>query len=295
VTSEPGQGTTFAFRVPLAVSSAPVESPRPQGEAQDLAAFVAARGRGVRILVVEDNVTNQFVARSILKVDGIHVDVAANGYEAIEAVTRHGYDLVFMDLQMPEMDGLTATKSIRARGGRFAELPIVAFSANAYASDIEACAAAGMNGHVAKPVQKETLRSAVIDALSGRTCGGAAQIPAGDTTDAPEFDRRAVDALIEGLTLEVVEELLTSFVRDSKVKIERLPELLDNHERLTIEVHALKSAGAQVGAMQLSRLAAALEQRALAREAIGREELTALKTALDGYGAQLALVVRPLH
>ena len=291
VTSVQGHGSTFTFRLPLAIASAPVVAARPHGQTQDLAAFVAARGRAVRILVVEDNVTNQFVARSILKVDGVHVDVAANGHEAIEAVTRHGYDLVFMDLQMPEMDGLTATRTIRARGGRFAELPIVAFSANAYASDIDACAAAGMNGHVAKPVQKETLHSAVIDALSGRTCSGVAQTPSGDGQDAPEFDRRAVDALIEGLTLEVVEELLTSFVRDSKIKIERLPDLLGDHARLTIEVHALKSAGAQVGAMQLSRLAAVLEKRALAREAIGGGELTALKSALDDYSAKLGQLV----
>jgi CheY-like chemotaxis protein len=181
---------------------------------------------------------------------------------------------------------LTATRQIRARGGRFAELPIIAFSANAYASDIEACVAAGMNGHVAKPVQKDILCGAVIDVLSGRLCGTGVA-PASDGADAPEFDRRAVDALVEGLTMQVVEELLTSFVSDTKTKIDSLPELLGNYERLTIEVHSLKSAGAQVGAMQLSRLAAVLEKRALAREPVGQNELIALKTALDGYGAGL--------
>lgn len=287
VTSVAGHGSTFKFHVPLAISSAPAAAMlRQAAPAQDLAAFVAARGRGVRILVVEDNVTNQFVARCILKADGVHVDVAANGHEAIDAVTRHHYDLVFMDVQMPEMDGLTATRHIRARGGRCAEMPIIAFSANAYVSDIEACVSAGMNGHIAKPVQKDILCGAVIDVLSGRSCG-AGVAPASEGADAPEFDRRSVDALVEGLTMEVVEELLTSFVSDTKTKIESLPELLDNYERLTIEVHALKSAGAQVGAMQLSRLAAVLEKRTLAREPVGQDELIALKTALDGYGAGL--------
>ncbi|MBP6014181.1 MAG: response regulator [Alphaproteobacteria bacterium] len=291
-TSVLGQGSTFAFRVRLAIGSVPMTATSSnEHDAKDLGAFVAARGRGVRILVVEDNLTNQFVARSILKVDGIHIDVAANGYEAIEAVARHSYDLVLMDMQMPEMDGLTATRAIRARGGRFADLPIIAFSANAYARDIEACAAAGMNGHVAKPVQKETLRGAVIDALSGRKCGVVAT-PGTLGNDAAEFDRSAVDALIDGLTMDVAAELLTSFVKDSNAKIEQLPALLENYERLTIEVHALKSAGAQVGAMRLSQLSAALERRAVARDAIGREEFLALKTALDGYGSELAKVVR---
>ena len=292
VKSTVGQGSTFTFRVPLAVATAPAEATQSRRQSQDLAAFVAARGRCVRILVVEDNMTNQFVARSILKVDGIHIDVAGNGLEAIDSVTRHDYDLVFMDLQMPEMDGLTATKLLRARGGRFAALPIVAFSANAYASDVEACAEAGMNGHVAKPVQKETLQQAVIDALSGRSANGASSTSSEHNPDASDFDRSAVDALIEGLTAEVVGELLTSFVQDTRAKLERLPELLDNYERLAVEVHALKSAGAQVGAMRLSKLATALERRALQRDPITADELTPLKSTLDRYSAQLGDIVR---
>jgi len=81
---------------------------------------------------------------------------------------------------------------------------------------------------------------------------------------------------------------LTSFVRDSNARIERLPALLAEYEKLTIEVHAMKSAGAQVGAMRLSRLAAGLERRALDREAVTSEDVAALKAALDGFETGLA-------
>jgi hypothetical protein len=214
--------------------------------------------------------------------------VAANGREAIEAVSRHPYDLVFMDVQMPEMDGLSATRELRARGDRYTDLPIIGFSANAFASDVEACRKAGMNGHVAKPVQKETLCAAVVDVLSGRVpISPATTIAAGGEGDAPDLDRRAIDALIDGLTVTVVDELLASFIADTKAKLDRLPKLLDKAERLTVDVHALKSASAQMGAAKLSRLAASLERQAESGEGVSLEALTELKTAFDRYCSDL--------
>ena len=297
VQSELGKGSTFSFRLPVRTAAAGATDTAPTHETRSLSEFVRALGRSVRILVVEDNVTNQFVARSILKAEGVTVDVAANGREALEAVSRHPYDLVFMDVQMPEMDGLTATRELRARGDRYAALPIIGFSANAFASDIEACRKAGMNGHVAKPVQKETLCAAVVDVLSGRMLGASTAPPSslGDG-DVPDLDRRAIDALIDGLTATVVNELLVSFVVETKAKLERLPALLEKTERLTIEVHSLKSASAQMGAAKLSRLAASLERQAGDGEAVSTEVLTELKTAFDRYCCDLyreRLVVPP--
>lgn len=285
VTSVEGRGSTFSFQAPFPLADAPAASTQiANAVTEDLTAFVAGRGQGVRILVVEDNVTNQFVARSILAVEGVEVDLASDGAEAVEAVARRDYDLVFMDMQMPEMDGLTATRLIRARGGRCAEVPIIAFSANAFTSDVEACVRAGMNGHVAKPVQKETLQGAVVDVLSGRACGvGPGAGRASDGADAPAFDRNQVQQLVEGLTEAVVQDLLVSFLKDTKAKLERLPGMLGETKRLTVEVHALKSAGAQVGALALSRLAATLEKRAVSGDAIDERDLAALRQALEAY------------
>jgi CheY-like chemotaxis protein/HPt (histidine-containing phosphotransfer) domain-containing protein len=284
-----GQGSVFSFRLQLKTGDRSMLAPQTLSADHDLGAAVAKLKRTVRILVVEDNITNQIVARNVLKMDGVHVDVACNGREAVDAVMRHPYDLVFMDVQMPVLDGLAAAREIRAHGGsRLAALPIIAFSANAYASDVDACLKAGMNGHVAKPVQKETLRAAVVQALSGVFTTAARQPSDEVPDDAPAYDAACVDGLIEAVTLNVVQDLLTSFVRDSNARIERLPALLTEYEKLTIEVHAMKSAGAQVGAMRLSRLAAGLERRALDREAVTNEDVAALKAALDGFETGLA-------
>ena len=107
--------------------------------------------RGASILLAEDNEVNQLVASKILKNAGFEVTIANNGREAVEFVHQHNYDLVLMDIQMPEMDGLAATQAIR-REARFSALPIVAMTAHAMAGDRELSLKAGMNDHINKPI-----------------------------------------------------------------------------------------------------------------------------------------------
>ncbi|HET8706511.1 MAG TPA: response regulator, partial [Pseudomonadales bacterium] len=114
-----------------------------------------------QVLLVEDNVVNQKVAVKMLENIGCRVDVASDGKQAVEAVKAGHYALVLMDCQMPEMDGLEATRRIRAMGGRFAQLPIIAITANAYKSDEEACRAAGMNDFMSKPITQTLLAQMV--------------------------------------------------------------------------------------------------------------------------------------
>ena len=99
----------------------------------------------------------------------MQLDIVGDGLKAVEAAARHDYDVIFMDMNMPEMDGLDATRRIRAqgkaRGGALATIPIIAFTANAFAEDIAACYEAGMNRFVSKPVNKEALLSELLDVL----------------------------------------------------------------------------------------------------------------------------------
>ncbi len=158
VRSTPGSGTTFSLSVPLRVLSA-VAAASPAGGPPSNA---AGDERHEAVLLVEDNEVNQRVATRMLQRLGLHSDVAANGSEALGRLERSRYDLVFMDLQMPVMDGFEASTELRRReqatGGH---VPIIAMTANALPEDREACFAAGMDDHVAKPVTLAELRRVV--------------------------------------------------------------------------------------------------------------------------------------
>jgi two-component system sensor histidine kinase/response regulator len=126
------------------------------------AATLAAGGR---VLVAEDNEINIFLVRTILEAVGFELVVAVNGHEAIEAARRQPFDLILMDVQMPDMDGLTATRRIRALGGAAADTPIVAMTANAMRGDQEACLAAGMDDFISKPFEPVAFLKVVSRAL----------------------------------------------------------------------------------------------------------------------------------
>jgi CheY-like chemotaxis protein len=121
----------------------------------------------LRILLVEDNPVNQILAQRLLEKQGHTVFVACNGRAALEAVREQAFDLVLMDLQMPEMDGLETTAAIRAcEQGTGKRLPIIALTAQALQGDRERCLAAGMDGYLAKPVQCQQLLQTVADIAS---------------------------------------------------------------------------------------------------------------------------------
>lgn len=161
VVSAPGQGSTFTARLPFGrpegsdsvvpVPVAPVEEWRPLS-------------RSLRVLVVEDNPTNQRVAVQLLKKLGAAAEVAVDGGEAINHLRARIYDVVFMDCHMPVMDGLEATRAIRALSGASAAVPIIAMTASATEDDRVACIAAGMNGYLAKPVDLRALHRALVEA-----------------------------------------------------------------------------------------------------------------------------------
>ena len=159
VESEIGRGSAFHVVVPVGRAASEIVAVRPNG-------WRRSTERPLEILLAEDHPVNQLVARRVLERQGHTVTIVSNGRAALEAVQRRRFDVVLMDVQMPEMDGLEATAAIRAaerrRGGH---VHIVAMTAHAMKGDRERCLAAGMDGYVSKPVQAEELRDALQDIL----------------------------------------------------------------------------------------------------------------------------------
>ncbi len=184
VESAPGRGTTFRFRLTLPVATQPLEQPKRTSVVAAFETVVKQFGRRPRLLFAEDNPTNQFVARRLLKALDIELDMVGNGLQAVDAAYAHPYDVICMDVRMPEMDGLAATRLIRAFGGSLATVPIIALTANAFPEDVRACYAAGMSQFVAKPVNRETLVTALMSALSLHPdpVPDAAAVPVRETT-----------------------------------------------------------------------------------------------------------------
>jgi signal transduction histidine kinase len=154
VDSELGKGSTFWFTVRLRRATDPLPESLPGSSVEPSKEQLRRLHGGARVLLVEDDEINQDVATAVLEAGGMQVDIASNGAEAVELARDVHYELILMDMQMPVMDGVTATRAVRALPGR-GTTPIVAMTANAYSDDRLACQEAGMNDFVTKPVNPE--------------------------------------------------------------------------------------------------------------------------------------------
>ncbi len=157
VESEPGHGTKFWFTVQCSPGKAPAKVSAPP-----LAPTIEADANELKILVAEDNPIIRTLISKLLSKRGYRPDLVCNGKEAVAAVKRQSYDLVLMDMQMPEMDGISAAKEIRASTGPEREVPIIALTANALVGQRDICLAAGMNDFLTKPIQPDALYAGIV-------------------------------------------------------------------------------------------------------------------------------------
>jgi len=261
--------------------------------------------RGARVLLVEDNLFNQEVATEILQGLGVEVDVADNGAIAVEKVTKGEYDAVLMDVQMPVMDGLTAAKEIRCLG--WDHLPIIAMTANVMQQDRDRCFAAGMNDHLAKPVDPKMLASMLVKWLrrpsevleqgAAMACegGGAAGWPQLPHIDADVFDVEALAAVHQG-DMEKMKAAVSGFLVMASRKIAALPQLVDDRELLQQAVSSLKTSAHTIGARGLVRVAGDIEsvsahgspQTVAMQVELLNAEYTQLRSAIESLSIERA-------
>ena len=254
-------------------------SPVPPSQISNLKSQIdGTRRRCARILLAEDNITNQQVALGILKKLGYRADAVANGQEALQALTDLPYDLVLMDVQMPVLDGLEATRQIRdpQSAVRNHALPIIAMTAHAMTGDREKCLAAGMNDYVSKPVEPRTLAEALDKWLPPEAIArpAAAPGPAAPEAAAPAgaaapeavvFDQAALlQRLMNDPDLARI--ILHAFLLDMPQQIQALRGHLaaGDAKGVQFQAHTIKGAASNVGAEALRAAASELEKTAQA-------------------------------
>jgi PAS domain S-box-containing protein len=242
--SVPGQGSRFHFELPVETVETAEAGPAPV-----VAAMPSSAAAGVRVLVAEDNPVNQLVVQTMLAKRGLVVDIAGDGEQALARLAEGDYAAVFMDCQMPNLDGYSATRRLRAEGRR---LPVIAMTAHAMKGDRERCLEAGMDDYMTKPVRSEVLDEVIERWLA----------PAGPSAV-------AVEALIDEVRMQtfrddypdIVDQLLELFLSSTPPLLDELRTAVDagDQDELRRTAHKLKGSCQNIGATFMVTLCRTIE------------------------------------
>ncbi len=213
-----------------------------------------------RILLAEDNLANQLVAKTMLTRAGYQIDIANNGLEAIAALDRAQYDLILMDVRMPKLDGISATQQIRNSDAAWATIPIIAMTANAFDTDIERCLASGMDAFLPKPVNRNNLLDTVDKFMTGdsHTDTTTQRI---EPSDDSILELNTINKLIADTSPEAAAAIMGMFVQELEKFQAYLATLSDTPELKAIRemAHSCKSSAGYCGAQQFQQLAQKIE------------------------------------
>jgi signal transduction histidine kinase/DNA-binding response OmpR family regulator len=293
VESQPGVGSTFTVRIDAGALDG-VQVVKGLSESLATPAHDPVRTEPIRlsgrILLAEDGIDNQRLLCAHLRKAGATVTVAANGRIAVEAARAEAFDLILMDMQMPEMDGYTAARTLRDEGR---DLPIVALTAHAMSGDREKCLAAGCSDYLTKPVRRDRLLTCVAAHLRARTSRPPVESPAAPSP-APERPAETRGTVIKSTFAadDDMKQIVGEFVAELPAQTARLKALLDAGDlaELRRAVHQLKGAGGGYGFADITTLATQAEQSIrqeaqLERVAADVRSLVDLLRQVEGYDA----------
>jgi len=297
VESEPGEGSSFIFTAVFGHGNEEEITARSSQKGFDIEQLKSIQG--ARILLVEDNEINQQVAQEILEKAGFVIDIAEDGKQAVEAVEKTSYDLVLMDIQMPVMDGYESSKEIR-KNPQFKDLPILAMSASAMTQDMENALAAGMNGHVPKPIELNLLFSALLEWIKPGEREMPEPVIIADSqenpienelpTDLPGIDTKTGLERVAG-NEKLYRNILKKFAKNQATSIEEMRKALEDNdiELATRLAHTIKGVAGNIGATHLQTAAKDLES------GIQQEGSDVATILIESTQTQLELVVRSIH
>jgi PAS domain S-box-containing protein len=249
-----------------------------------------ASDRGIRVLLADDSQANRLVMGEMVRRSGFDVDVVADGLEAVEALRSLPYHIVLMDIEMPEMDGIEATRQIRGLDGPQAAVPIVALTANVLTDSRDRFLGAGMNDYVSKPVDRQTLVSTILKwANTDDEAGAGRQTEVGSLS---VIDGDALVALGEDTSPDLVPRMVEVFVEELRSRAASIMDGLEINDpkRLASEAHALKSSAATYGARIIADHARRIDQACkdgdvLAAESQARELLGVVESTVKALEA----------
>jgi len=253
-------------RAPDETAQANPASPLPAPAAKPTAP--AARHRKLRLLLAEDNKFNQQFATALLRKAGHIVEAAENGHQAVDAVRRNDYDVVLMDVQMPELDGVQATQQIRALPPPKNRIPIIVLTAHAMTGAKEQYLKAGMDDYVSKPIQSEILLgklakyAAEAETAPAAVAGGNSETVAMPANAPPPLDRSRLDALTSMVGIESLGELVATYVANGENSLSQVRKCAVrwDPQALARETHTIIGAAGNIGANGVREIGIALEQ-----------------------------------
>lgn len=233
--------------------------------------------KSLSVLVVEDNPVNQKVAVKMLEQLKIAPDLATNGIEAVETVMKKQYDVVFMDVQMPLMDGLEATKKIREHEYGKVHTTIVAMTANALQGDRERCLQAGMDDYLSKPIKQKDLLTMIERWTSVETTDDSGVQPQHESGTDEMIDGARIKEIQDLGDESLVKELMGIYIHDSKQSLNDIASSLASNDinLLRESSHKLKGSSANLGITHVHRISAEIENLARANDLFRAKELSA--------------------